>query len=550
MDYKKLANLLFPNVKGKNYYENKYKKREITNNAYVTRFAPSPTGYVHMGHMLQAFLDYTLAKQSGGTCIIRIEDTDDKRKVDDAVDYALKTLKHYNIKFDEGVISNEKTTGDYGPYYQSERKDIYQSFVKYLVEQGYAYPCFCTMEEEQKIRESQTKELGEHTLTGYYGKWRKCHNLTLEQVEQNLKANKPFTIRFKSLSTSLEDKIEGEDVTRGTISMQRWFKDEVILKSDGQAVYHLAHIVDDYLMGVNLVVRGSEWLPTYPLHIDLLNALKINKPKYLHTLLLCKVENGSKVKLSKRKHPECLMSYYEEQGYPMEAVRDYIYTLLNSNFEDWRKLNPTSDINEFKLTFNKLNSSEAMLDTVKIDNISKNIISLFTAEEVYNRLLNYTKKYDKDFYKFVSENKNYVVNFLDIDRGGIKPRKDIAKLNEVKQKYHYFLNQPNVDYSILNLDAKIIKNVLSEYVKVYSDKDNKDAWWNKIKTLAENLNFATDNKAYKLEPEKFNGNISTFSNILRLTLTGETQSVDMYGIMSVLGSDEVKNRFNLQIKKV
>jgi len=495
-----------------------------------------------MGNILQAILDYTLAKQTSGVSIVRVEDTDDKRKVDNAVDVMLSTLKQYNLNFDEGVVASNKSIGEYGPYYQSERKDIYQSYAKQLVEKGLAYPCFCTMDDEQQIRESQIKELGEHALTGYYGKWRKCNNLTIEEIENNLKANKPFTIKFKSQAKSLDDKIEGEDVTRGKLSMQRWFKDEVILKSDGQAVYHLAHIVDDYLMGVNLVVRGSEWLSTYPLHIDLLNALKINHPKYLHNLLLCKIENGSKIKISKRKHPECLMSFYEELGYPMEAVRDYMYTLLNSNFEDWRNANPTADINEFKVTFNKINAGEVMLDTAKIDNISKNVISLMTAEEVYNKFLEYTRKYDNELFDFVNKNKKYVTGFLAIDRGGVKPRKDLCKISEIKDKYHYFFNAPKVDFSTLNLDNKITKTVLSEYVKIFDIKDDKETWWNKIKTLAETLNFATDNKAYKADPTKFNGNISTLANIIRLSLTGETQSVDMYGIMQVLGNAEVIQR--------
>ncbi len=550
MDYKKLADLLFPNVKGKDFYEKLYKTqtRNLPENAYVTRFAPSPTGYVHMGSMLQAVLDYTLAKQSGGVCILRVEDTDDKRKVNDAVDMMLKTLEYYNLNFDEGVRKGGKTVGDYGPYYQSERKDIYQSFAKYLVERGLAYPCFCTADDEAKIREEQTKELGEHALTGYYGKWRKCNNLTLEQVEQNLKANKPFTIKFASLAKSLDDKIDGFDVVRGKISMQRWFKDEVILKSDGQAVYHFAHIVDDYLMGVNLVVRGSEWLSTFPLHIELWNAFGFKIPQYLHTLLLCKVENGNKVKISKRKHPECLMGFYEEQGYPMEAVRDYIFTLLNSNFEEWRKLNPTANIFDFKLSFKKLNPSEAMLDVQKIDDISKNVISLFSAEELYSKLLTCTKKYDKDFYEYVKNNKNYVVKFLSIDRCGVNPRKDIAKLSEIKNIYSYFLTAPKIEFSKLNLDFKLIKTALSEYIKIYSSEDSKEVWWQKIKDLAEKLNFATNNKLYKANPENYKGNISDFANILRVAITNSTMSIDLYGIMQTLGKQKLTERFENALK--
>lgn len=550
MDYKKLADLLFPNVKGKDYYEKKYKSqnRSLPEGAYVTRFAPSPTGYVHMGSMLQSVLDYTLAKQSGGVCILRVEDTDDKRKVNDAVDMMLKTLEFYNLNFNEGVKMGGKTAGEYGPYYQSERKDIYQSFAKHLVEIGLAYPCFCTATDEQFIRDQQTKELGEHALTGYYGKWRKCHNLTLEQIEQNLKANKPYTIKFKSKAISLDDKIDGFDVVRGKISMQRWFKDEVILKSDGQAVYHFAHIVDDYLMGVNLVVRGSEWLSTFPLHVELWNAFNFKMPKYLHTLLLCKIENGNKIKISKRKHPECLMGFYEEQGYPMEAVRDYIFTLLNSNFEDWRKLNPTANVFDFKLSFKKLNPSQAMLDVQKIDDISKNVISLFSAEELYNRLLAYTEKYDKEFYEYVKNNKDYVIKFLSIDRGGVKPRKDIAKLSDVKKLYGYFLTAPQVDFSQLGLKENVIKAALTEYIKVYSDADDKDTWWQKIKTLAEKLNFATDSKLYKANPENYEGNISAFANILRVALTNSTMSIDLFGIMQTLGKTKLKERFENALK--
>lgn len=550
MDYKKLADMLFPNVKDRSFYENKYKKRNLKPGQYVTRFAPSPTGYVHIGHMLQSILDYSLAKQTGGTFILRIEDTDEKRFVSDAVEVLFKTLNYYNIKPDEGLVSPTTQVGDYGPYIQSERKEIYQSYAKYLVEQGLAYPCFCTEEDDDKMRAAQKKEMGEYALTGYYGKWRKCHNLTLEQVAENLKNKKPFTIRFKSQSNDLNEKIEGEDAVRGTLSMQRWFKDEIILKSNGQSLYHLAHMVDDYLMGVNLVVRGSEWLPTYPLHLELLNALKFPKPKYMHTLLLCKVENGSKVKLSKRKHPECNMAFYEQEGYVQEAVIDYLFTMLDPNFENWRKLNPTASALDFKLNIKKFNPSEAMLDVVKINDISKNVIAYFSAEELYNRLLIYTQKFDKEFYKQLSANKDYAIKFLSIDRGGEKPRKDIAKLSEVKDRYAYFYKAPQVDFAKLELRPQLIKTVLSEYLKIYNEADDKDTWWNKIKALAEKLNFATDNKQYRADPSKFEGNISTLSNIIRVALTNSLTSVDMYYILKTLGTKEVTTRFNNLIKSL
>ena len=549
MTNKDLANIIFPDVtKTIDDYKNIYPKRNLNEGEKVTRFAPSPTGFMHLGGFYQAIIDYVLAKNSNGIFYLRNEDTDQKREVKEAVELIMKTLNHYGVKPDEYEYEG-KIVGNYGPYIQSERKEIYHTFIKYLIEIDRAYPCFCTKEEVEEIRKKQEKY---KARIGYYGRYAKCRNLSIEEKIEKIKNGEEYVIRFKSLGDN-EKRFFLEDLVRGTLSLPENDQDIVIMKSsDRLPTYHFAHFVDDYLMGTTHVVRGEEWLPSVPIHIELFKAFDAKPPKYIHTPLIVKKEGNSVRKLSKRKDPEATMSYYEENGYPTLAVIESLMTIINSNYEEWHDKNPEKSYLEFPFSPKKMSSSGgALYDIEKLNNISKNIISKMSAKEVYSDLYNWSKKYDKEFFDLISKYEEYTTNILNIEREQKKPRKDYENYKAIKPQIWYMYDElfekEEKEYDFLNIkDKEEIKLILNTYInKYYSDDDDKDTWFNKVKELSEELGYASNMKEYKENPNKFKGNVADVSTVIRVAVTTSSMTPDLYEILKLLGKERIKKRINL-----
>lgn len=553
MDFNELADLIFPNAKDISYYEEKYPQRNLKEGAMVTRFAPSPTGFIHIGGLFGSIIDRKLAKQTDGVFILRIEDTDQKREIENGVLQIVNGLKDFGIVPDEGVISENEEIGEYGPYKQSERKDIYQSYAKHLIKQGLAYPCFCTPEELEEIRAKQETA---KIRPGYYGVWAKYRTLPLDEAIQKIKNGDSYIIRFKS-SGREDRRIKHKDSIKGNIEFPENDQDIVIIKADGLPTYHFAHAIDDHLMRVTHVIRGDEWVSSLPLHLELFRALGFKPPKYAHTATIMKDENGSKRKISKRKDPEAAVSYYHEQGIPADSVVEYLLNIANSSFEPWRRANPDKDISEFELVLNKMSVSGAVFDMVKLLDVSKNIISKYTGEKIYEETLKWAEKYDKEFAKLLEENKEYSIKVLNIERGKTKPRKDIAKWSDIKNSIEYMYknnfevmskNYDNYEFQKIN-DKNEIKEILQTYIEKYFDiKDDKDTWFNKIKDLAEEKGYSREVKEYKANPENYKGHVGDISTIIRVVLTTKHNTPDLYEIMQVLGKEEIIKRIQDFVK--
>ncbi len=544
MDYKDLANLIFPESKDISYYEEKYPKRNLKEGAIVTRFAPSPTGFVHIGGLYQSVIAKKLANQTDGVFFLRIEDTDQKREVENGVTGIVNALKDFAMEPDEGMISDTQSKGEYGPYKQSERKEIYQAYAKYLIEQGKAYPCFCTPEEVEEIR---TKQEAAKIRPGYYGVWAKCRNITVEEAIEKIKNGEKYIIRFKSPGRE-DRKIKHHDAIKGNVDFPENDQDIVIIKADGLPTYHFAHVVDDHLMRTTHVIRGDEWLSSVPLHLQLFHELGFKAPKYAHIAPIMKNDNGNKRKLSKRKDQEAAVSYYEEEGIPEEAVKEYLLNIANSNFENWRRANKEKSIDEFELQLNKMSVSGALFDMVKLLDIGKTVISRYTAEKVYEEAKKWAKKHDEELNKIL-ENKEYALKVFGIERGNKKPRKDIAKWSDVKENIEYmyddifYSKQIEYPYQVIN-DKEKINRILELYIeKYYDDNDEKDTWFNKIKELAGEMGYAKEVKEFKENPEKYEAHVGDVSTVLRVALTGRTNTPDMYEIMKILGKERIKSRF-------
>ena len=545
MDYKDLANLIFPDAKEISYYEEKYPERDLKEGAVVSRFAPSPTGFVHIGGLYQALVAKEMTKKTDGVFFLRVEDTDQKREVENGVTGIVNSLKDFDILPDEGMITETEEKGNYGPYKQSLRKDIYQAYAKYLLEQGKAYPCFCSAEEVEEIRKKQEAA---KIRPGYYGVWAKCRNLTVEEAAEKIKNGENYIIRFKSPGRE-DRKIKHHDIIKGNVDFPENDQDIVIIKADGLPTYHFAHAVDDHLMRTTHVIRSDEWLSSVPLHLQLFHELGFKAPKYAHISPIMKNDNGNKRKLSKRKDPEAAVSYYKEEGIPVLAVKEYLLNIANSTFENWRRANPDKSIDDFDFNLNKMSVSGALFDMVKLLDIGKTVISKMTAEEVYNCAMEWANEYDKELAEML-ENKEYSLKVLGIERGNKKPRKDISKWSDVKNSIIYmyddkfFAGDVAYDYGKISDKAeveKITKTYINEYFNI---NDDKDTWFNKIKDLAEKLGYAREVKEYKAEPEKWPGHVGDISTVLRVKLTGRQNTPDMYEIMQVLGKDSVERRLN------
>ncbi len=538
MDRKELADLIFPDVKDVSYYEEKYPERELKEGAQVVRVAPSPTGFIHVGGIFQGLIAKKIAKQTEGVFFVRIEDTDQKRKIENGTEEILNAYKDYDLYPDETVAK-----GNYGPYIQSERKEIYKAYAKKLVEEGNAYPCFCSTEELDTIRENQTKA---QERTGYFGKWAKCRNMPVDMAIEKIKNGDPYIIRFKSPGNP-DKKIKIKDVIKGGIDMPENDQDIVIIKSDGLPTYHFAHAVDDHLMHTTLVTRSDEWLSSVPLHIQLFQIFGFKVPKFAHTAPLEKAEEESRRKLSKRKDPEAAVSYYTEEGIPKEALKEYLMNIANSNFEIWRKQNPDKDMMEdFEFNLNKMGVSGALFDTIKLLDVAKGVISRFTAQEVYDFSYAWAEKYDQEL-KEMLDDKEYSLKVLGIERENAKPRKDISKWSEVKDNINYmykdkFAKIKDFEYQKIN-DKEEIKKIVTEYITNYFDiNDDKQTWFDKMKDLAEKLGYAREVKEYKANPENYKGHVGDISTVIRITLTGRANTPDLYEIMQVLGEKEVLER--------
>ena len=545
MDYKDLANLIFPDAKEISYYEEKYTERNLPEGAIVTRYAPSPTGFMHIGGLYQALIAMKVSKQTGGVFFLRVEDTDQKREVENGVKEIISSLKDFGLEPDEGMISESEDKGIYGPYKQSQRKEIYQAYAKYLIEQGKAYPCFCTPEEGEEIRAKQEKA---KIRPGYYGVWAKCRNLTVEESIEKIKNGEKYIIRFKSPGRE-DKKIKHHDVIKGNVDFPENDQDIVIIKADGLPTYHFAHAIDDHLMHTTHVIRGDEWLSSVPLHLQLFHELGFKAPKYAHIAPIMKNDEGNKRKLSKRKDPEAAVSYYAEEGIPAEAVKEYLLNIANSTFENWRRANKDKSIDEFNLQLNKMSVSGALFDMVKLLDVSKTVISKMTAEEVYENSINWAKKYDSELEKLL-ENKEYALKIFGIERGNKKPRKDISKWSDVKESIEYMYDEKFLKeemehpYQVIN-DKNDIDEILKLYVeKYYDENDDKQTWFNKIKELAGSLGYAKEVKEYKANPDAYKAHVGDVSTVLRVKLTGRTNTPDMYEIMQVLGKDSVQKRLS------
>jgi len=544
MDYQALAELLFPNVtETPDEVEARFPRRELKEGAVVTRMAPSPTGFVHLGNLVQGMISERMAHQSEGVLFLRVEDTDAKREVPGAVEVLINSLKHYNINFDEGATI-DGDNGLYGPYRQRQRAAIYHVFAKKLVSEGKAYPCFCTEEDLTAIREQQ--EANKENF-GYYGKYAMWRDRPIEDIQAQIAAGNPWVLRFRS-EGSIENQFKFDDLVKGKLTITENDIDHVLLKSDGIPTYHFAHAVDDELMRTTHVVRGDEWLPSLPFHIQLFKALGFKLPKYVHIGPLMKMDGNSKRKLSKRKDPELALTYYKAEGFPVQAMREYLMTVLNSNFEDWRRANPDADIETFKFSPKKLNPAGSLFDYAKLVDVSKNVISRMDAASVYTLLTEWAQEFDAEFGAKLAENPEFATSILAIGRGGKKPRKDLATWKDAKDYmgffYDEFLQKPQFDEKF---DKAVVVDVLNRFLEKFDIADDANIWFGKVKEITEDIGFTTDMKAYKADPTAFPGTVADVSTFVRQAVTGKTNSPDLYTVMQILGYDRTVERIKAVI---
>lgn len=546
MTNKDLADLIFPDItKTIEDYEKEFPKRNLPEDSVVTRFAPSPTGFVHIGHIFSSFVANKVAKDTKGIFYLRIEDTDQERIVQGAINDIIKDLNNYDITFDEGMVSETEEKGAYGPYLQSKRKNIYQTFIKNLIENGKAYPCFCSKEELEETRHVQ--EMKKDRI-GYYGRYAKCRRIPVEEAYNRIKNGDDFIIRLKSPG-DFEKKIVIKDLVRGSISFPENDLDIVIMKKDGLPTYHFAHLVDDHLMHTTHIIRSDEWVSSLPVHIQLFQMFGYKPLKYAHLSPIMKEDNGVKRKLSKRKDPECAMKFYHEEGIPVEAVKLYLMTLANTNFEQWMDANKDKTIDDFTFSFNKISKSGGLFDMDKLNNISKNYLSRIKASEFYDMLLNYAKEYDKEFFDLISKYKDYTISLLNIEREQKKPRKDYAKFSEVKDLVWYMYDElfdnheKSYEFSTIN-DKAEINNILKSYIENYYDEnDDQQAWFEKIKDLSEDFGYAREVKEYKENPSEYKGHVGDVSMVIRVALTTKAMTPNLYDIMKLFGKKRIAKRF-------
>lgn len=542
MDFNHLAEVLFPHIRQTpEEIEARYPKRQLSEGAKVTRMGPSPTGFMHLGNLFGALVDERLAHQSGGIFYLRIEDTDKKREVAGGVETILKAFSAFGLNFDEGATL-EGDNGSYGPYRQSQRANIYQTFVKALVARGMAYPCFCTEEELAAAHAVQEKNKENY---GYYGKYAVWRDRSLEDIESKLHEGASYVVRFRS-EGSIEHKIHHEDLVKGKMELTENDQDIVILKSDGIPTYHFAHVVDDHLMGTTIVVRGEEWLATLPVHLQLFRTMGWKPPKYAHTAQLMKIdaETGGKRKLSKRKDPELALSFYYQEGYPVPAVLEYLMTLLNSNFEDWRRANPDAPMNDFPFSTKKMSASGALFDIEKLRDVSKNVISRMSADTVYDFIADWSADNDAAFHRLLVRNPEYTKEYLSIGRGGKKPRKDLALWSDAKPYMDFMFDELfRPDYTMPQaVSREDARAILSDFQNAFDENDTPEEFFEKMKAIASAHGFASDTKTYKKNPEQYKGAVGDVSMVVRIAVAGRQNAPDLQTVMHILGRERVFDR--------
>lgn len=544
-----MADLLFSHITATpEEYEEKYPKRQIEEGTVVTRFAPSPTGFLHFGGLFAAFVEKTAARTTNGVFYLRIEDTDKKREVENGVSLIVKGLSDFGIEIDEGMLSETKEKGAYGPYIQSKRTEIYQCYVKSLVEKGLAYPCFMTEEELSEIREKQEAN---KELPGVYGKYAKYRDITVEEAKAKIESGCEYVVRLKSPGKP-ENRIKFKDVIKGEIEMPENILDVVLLKKDGTPTYHFAHAVDDHLMRTTHIIRGDEWISSVPIHLQLFYLCGFKPPKYAHISPIMKEENGGKRKLSKRKDPEAAVSYYSEVGYPKGAIWEYLMTLANSNYEDWRIANPDADIEDFKFAFSKMSKAGALFDLVKLTDVSKNYISTLNAEEVYDLVVDWAKENNEKLYNLLADDEEYAKSIFAIERGNAKPRKDISAWSDVENYVAYFYTElwdRNLDFAD-NLSNDDMIEILEKYKEVYDANGTAEDWFPTVRDMAVDLGYAKAPKEYKKNPDAYKGHVGDVAGVIRVAVTGRRNTPDLYEILQVLGEDEVMKRFDEAIEKL
>ena len=539
-----LAELLFPNIKhDRNYYENMYPERKLKEGAMVTRFGPSPTGFVHMGSLFGSFCDSVFAKQSNGIFYLRIEDTDQKRSIENGIDGIFSDLDAFDIVPDESSIVG----GEYGPYIQSERTEIYQTYVKDLIIRGYAYPCFMTEEEIAAIREEQ--EINK-TKLGIYGVYAVDRDLSLGEIKEKLNNSEEYVIRLKSPGNS-KNEVEFIDLVKGKIKFPENDMDLVLLKKDGTPTYHLAHVIDDHLMHTTHVIRGDEWVSSIPLHIQLFDILGFDRPQYVHTAPITKKDDGGIRKLSKRKDPEAKVSYYDEVGIPIDAVKLYLATILNSNFEEWYLNNSEKSIDDFTFSFDKMAVGGTLFDLDKLNNISKTYFSRKSGEDVYNETLAWANKHDLEYAKLLEENKDDMIKFLSIEKDGDRPRKDIAKYSDVKEEFSYAIDSMFIEENYSKNESNKVYDIdlVLDYINNYLDLDvTNEEWFNKVREFAVENGYAATPKEYKKNPDDYKGHVGDICEAIRVMITGRMKSPDLFSIMKVLGKSRILDRIDLYSK--
>ena len=541
MDYNKLAELLFPDVvNGPDYYEKKFPERDLPKGAEVTRMAPSPTGFIHLGNLYSALADERIAHRNGGVFYLRIEDTDEKRKVDGAVETIINVLRYFDIEFDEGAgFTDADPQNVYGPYFQRQRVEIYHAYAKDLVKRGLAYPCFCTEEELEEVRKKQEED---KAMTGYYGKYAVCRNLTLEDIEAKLKAGLTYVLRLRSAG-SPDKEIVFHDRIMGEIKLPENIHDIVLLKRDGVPTYHFAHAIDDHLMRTTMVIRGGEWLASVPTHYELFHVLGFKMPSYGHTAHLMKFdeETGGKRKLSKRKDPELSLDYYRKDGYHPMAMKVYLLTLLNSNFEEWYEKFPDKDIKEFPFSVEKMSQSGALFDKDKLHNICKNELAKLSEEEMYDFLYDWAAGNEPEKAKvwFADREKMLAILRLYMGIGMKRRRKDFIYAKQIFELIGYFFEENN-DAEEFKFDKDTVKEIHKEYLAGYDHNYDNSAWFDKLKKVADNLSFASDMKAYKANPENYKGSISDIAEVVRIAVTGRANTPDLWTIIHIIGEDAMK----------
>ncbi|MBO5747066.1 MAG: glutamate--tRNA ligase [Clostridia bacterium] len=546
-DNLKMAELLLPDIdKEPAFYEDKFPRRNLSEGVRVTRVAPSPTGYLHLGTLFVSLINRLVADSTGGIFFTRIEDTDKKREVEGGIADIITGIKHFGINIDEGFVEPEREEGAYGPYKQSMRGEIYQCYAKELIKQGLAYPCFCT---EEDLAATRAIQEAQKIRTGYHGEFAKHRNITPDEAEALIKEGKPFVVRLKSPGSE-ENKVVFDDGIKGKIEMPENDEDFVILKSDGIPTYHFAHAVDDHLMGTTHVIRGDEWISSTPKHLQLFRLLGFKAPKYVHVSPIMKLDNGAKRKISKRKDPEAAVHFFAEQGYPAESVIEYLMTIAASDFEDWRRANPLEDYKKFKFNIKKMSASGALFDTDKLNDVSKTVISRMKVDEVLEHLLTWAKEYDPEFYEILNSDVDRAKAIYNIDRETPKPRKDIIKWSDAKNYAEYMFNELyKAQYDLpAHITAESAVKILEAYKSAYDPEHDNSQWFETIKSICPAANFATDTKAYKAEPEKYAGSPGDASTIIRVSITGRTNTPDLCSIMKVLGKDECIARMNAAIE--